>query len=140
MPKSSLALQNPVALQKKRKLWRVQLNLIFIFFCLEISFQSLPDEPGYMKCTRVHSTPTQALATVPNEASLKTKILELLYCNSYTFWYLKCKHALPWNPTTTLKVMTTLKEYSSLTRKGKFTACNILFSFSVCSICFSLTT
>lgn len=37
-------------------------------------------------------------------------------------------------------VKSTLKAYSSRTRKGKFTACNILFSFKVCSICFSLTT
>lgn len=34
----------------------------------------------------------------------------------------------------------TLKEYSNLTRKGKETACSILFSFNVCSICFNFTT
>lgn len=34
----------------------------------------------------------------------------------------------------------TLKECSSRTRKGKLTACRMRFSFSVCSICFSLTT
>lgn len=34
----------------------------------------------------------------------------------------------------------TLKANSSLTRKGKETACNILFSLSVCSICLSFTT
>lgn len=34
----------------------------------------------------------------------------------------------------------TLNAYSSLTRKGKLTACNILFSFNVCSICLSFTT
>ena len=34
----------------------------------------------------------------------------------------------------------TLKWYSKLTRKGKLMACKILFSFSVCSTCFSFTT
>lgn len=34
----------------------------------------------------------------------------------------------------------TLKQNSSLTRKGKVTACRMRFSFSVCSICFSFTT
>ena len=34
----------------------------------------------------------------------------------------------------------TLKEYSSLTRKGKEMAWRILFSFNVCSTCFNLTT
>ena len=34
----------------------------------------------------------------------------------------------------------TLKWYSKLTRKGKLMACRILFSFSVCSTCFNLTT
>lgn len=34
----------------------------------------------------------------------------------------------------------TLKAYSRRTRNGKHTACRILFSFSVCSTCFSFTT
>ena len=34
----------------------------------------------------------------------------------------------------------TLKWNSKLTKKGKLMACRILFSFSVCSTCFSLTT
>lgn len=39
-----------------------------------------------------------------------------------------------------IKTDCTLNAYSSLTRKGKLTACNILFSFNVCSICLSFTT
>lgn len=39
-----------------------------------------------------------------------------------------------------MKTDCTLNAYSSLTRKGKLTACNILFSFNVCSICLSFTT
>lgn len=55
----------------------------------------------------------------------------------YSFIFLKI---MRWKYFIWILIKFTLKEYSSRTRKGKFTACNILFSFKVCSICFSLTT
>lgn len=52
-------------------------------------------------------------------------------------WYIK---SLSFVEVCFNKPTCTLKEYSNLTRKGKETACSILFSFSVCSICFNFTT
>ena len=39
-----------------------------------------------------------------------------------------------------LELALTLNEYSKLTRKGKWMACRMRFSLSVCSTCFSFTT